>query len=54
MTLELFIWNYALFIFAIFWGLRVDEMGAEDREVEEHKHPFIKSDVREEKNKENK
>ena len=35
MTLELFIWNYALFIFAIFWGLRVGEMGAEDREVED-------------------
>ena len=34
MNLELFIWNYALFILAIFWGPRADEMGPESREVE--------------------
>ena len=34
MNLELFIWNYALFILAIFWGPRADDMGTEGREVE--------------------
>ena len=34
MNLELFIWNYALFILAIFWGPRADDMGTEGRGVE--------------------
>ena len=33
MNLELFIWNYALFILAIFWGPRADDMGTEGRGV---------------------
>ena len=35
MNLELSIWNYALLILAIFWGLRAEEMGAKGRGAED-------------------